>query len=91
MTRDDPSNDQSRMNSGNKLTTESSDAMAPLQRRKKANPAERHKRRRRTIPGEAEPGGDGRMSANTSQPDGGFDIPVGDSGAVVRSAWRFGG
>ena len=90
MTRDDPPNDRSRMNSGNELTAESSDAMVPLQRRKKATPAERRRSRRRNTPGEAESGGDRGMSANTGQPEAGFDIPVGNSGAVVRSAWRFG-
>lgn len=90
MTKDDRPTDPSQQDHGDELTIESSDAVVWGAQPKNAFPAKTLSSRRKGT------GHDTTLSGNRSDPikmdqtTAGFDVPVGDSGTVVQSAWRFG-
>ena len=90
MTKGNQPKDPPQQDPGEELTIESFDSMAPAEQQKNASPARPRRSSRKGSGGEGEPKGNRPESCKMDRAKTGFEVPIGDSGPVLQSAWRFG-
>ena len=90
MTKGSQPKDPPQQGPGDELTIESFDSMAPAEQPQSASPAKPSRNRRKCSAGEGEPKGNRTESCMMDRAKTGFEVPIGDSGPVLQSAWRFG-
>lgn len=90
MTKGNQPKDSPQQGSGDELTIESFDSMAPAEQQKNVSQAKPHRSSRKGSGGEGEPKGNRPESCKMDRAKAGFEVVIGDSGTVVQSAWRFG-